>query len=452
LPQGLPNLLLSANNQLFIKELFFLYSSKSITMKKNIPQLVSIIILCLSFMAFANAENDTITMGQGYSNDVYYSMENGIVKVEPRNNWDLAFYTLRWSAGISINDGIGAELYTYPLDDTSGWNTIDVSAIDSWTPLYNSDTIWEDGAFNRKSLGHPDYGWGVYNMVTHDVVGDSIYILKRPNAPLKKLWIERKNSVSNTYYFRYANIDGSDEILEVLDVNPYTDKMFVYYNIANQEVVDREPLMTEWDLVFSRYIGTVFDNDGNPASYLVVGVLNNLETGANKFQDVEENFEDFTAAPMLFERSPIGSDWKSFNMGSFAWEIEDNHAYFVQIQTGDVYKLVFDYFSGTGTGRVGFSKKLISLADVPEASHETRHFSIFPNPAQQTLSLGISATQALDAHLTIYDMLGRQVLDQKLNAGTTLHKIDLQNFNNGVYIVVMQLDGVRHSQRLIVNN
>ncbi len=398
-----------------------------------------------------NTIYDTVTMGPSYSNDVFYSMENGIVKVEPRSNWDIAFYSLRWSAGISINDGMGVELYTYPLGDTSDWNSVEVSAIEEWVPMYNSDTIWEEGAFNRNALGHPDYGWGIYNMVTHDVVGDSIYILKLANGNLKKMWIERKNSTSNTYYFKYANIDGSEEVSEVVSADPFLDKIFIYYSISNQSIIDREPPMDAWDFVFSRYIGTVFDLDGNPSPYPVVGVLNNLETGANKFLDVDEHFEDYFTLPMLFERSPIGSDWKSFNMETFAWEIEDNHAFFVQTQDGDVYKLVFDYFSGMGTGRIGFTKKLISLASIPETENKAELFRINPNPAQQFLNLYLEVKHVHTAQLQIYDMSGRKLFDRALNPENDLHQVDLSRFNNGFYLVKLLADGVQHTQKLIVN-
>ncbi|HQO49445.1 MAG TPA: hypothetical protein PK939_03395 [Bacteroidales bacterium] len=220
-------------------------------MRKILLSLVVAVFIAVASTA-GNPTNDTVAMGAGYANDVYYSLANGIVKSETRSNWELAFYTNRWSAGIQINDGAGVMLYTYPLGDISAWNNIDVSGIEGWTTLVNSDTVWEDGAFNRNSLGHPDYGWGVYNSISHDVLGDSIYIVKLANGSLKKLFIERKNSVTNTYYFKYAEIDGTNEVNQVLEVTPYQDnRLFVYYSLMLGMVVDREPDINSWDLVFS---------------------------------------------------------------------------------------------------------------------------------------------------------------------------------------------------------
>jgi len=70
----------------------------------------------------------------------------------------------------------------------------------------------------RNATGHPDYGWGVYNTVTHNVTGDSIYVIKVGNE-LKKLWIIKKVSINNIYHIRYANLDGSNEQIIELDIN-----------------------------------------------------------------------------------------------------------------------------------------------------------------------------------------------------------------------------------------
>ncbi len=132
----------------------------------------------------------------------------------------------------------------------------------NWKRLSNSDSIWEEGAFNRNSMDHPDYGWGVYNAITHDVVGDSVYIISLANGAKKKLWIKSKNSINNTYVFTYADLDGTNEFTETLDVTPYEDKLFVYYNLSIGSVIDREPAQSSWDLLFSRYSATVYDLDG----------------------------------------------------------------------------------------------------------------------------------------------------------------------------------------------
>ncbi len=57
---------------------------------------------------------DTLVMGSGYANDVYYHFKNKTVKSVPRNNWDIAFKVNIMSASILANTTIGNTLFTYP--------------------------------------------------------------------------------------------------------------------------------------------------------------------------------------------------------------------------------------------------------------------------------------------------------------------------------------------------
>ena len=95
-------------------------------------------------------------MGPSYANDIYYSLENGVVATVSRTNWDIGFHTTVWTASIITNGGAGVNLYTYPNADTTGWNTVDTIGMASWPVLYDSEDNWEDGAFNRNAGGHPD--------------------------------------------------------------------------------------------------------------------------------------------------------------------------------------------------------------------------------------------------------------------------------------------------------
>ncbi len=143
---------------------------------------------------------DSITMGAAYADEVFYSLENGIVKTSPRSSWDIAFSTNPMSSTILTNEGYGVELYAYPNGDYSAWESIDTTGLYQWPVLYNSDTSWYYGAFDRNDLGHPDYGWGVYNMQTHDVMGDSLFIIKTGDGTFQKIFIEKRAAMSNSFY------------------------------------------------------------------------------------------------------------------------------------------------------------------------------------------------------------------------------------------------------------
>ena len=65
--------------------------------------------------------------------------------------------------------------------------TFNSSNISNWQPIHNSDTNWFIGAFDKNSTSMFDMGWGIYNMVTHFVTGDSLYAIKTVNGNWKKL-------------------------------------------------------------------------------------------------------------------------------------------------------------------------------------------------------------------------------------------------------------------------
>lgn len=134
-----------------------------------------------------------VSVGAGYANEVFFSLKNGVVKTTPRNSWDIAFYAKAVSAGIITNSGAGVELFSYPKAANVGWDSFDTTGMISWVPLYNDVSDWEEGAFNRNALGHPDYGWGVYNMVSHNVFGDSLFLIKTVDGLYRKLNIIKEN-------------------------------------------------------------------------------------------------------------------------------------------------------------------------------------------------------------------------------------------------------------------
>ena len=165
---------------------------------------------------------DTVSTGIGYINDVYYSLENEEVKTVERGDWDIAFAVGEATgSGMITNEGNGTVLYFYPNGDTDDWASLDTSGIASWTKYYNHDTTWSIGAFAQTATGDYDpifgtidMGWGHYDMNTHIVKGDSLFVLKLSDGSFKKLWIDRLQN--KHYYFKSADLDGSNEVSDTV--------------------------------------------------------------------------------------------------------------------------------------------------------------------------------------------------------------------------------------------
>ncbi len=367
-------------------------------------------------------------MGPGYANEVFYSFLNGKVAEAPRAGWDIAFHTELWSATILINEGVGVALWNYPNADTNGWATIDTSGILGWKALNNNHTLWDDGAFNRYSTGHPDYGWGVYNMVNHNVIGDSIQIIKTESGTYKKLRIIKKISVANTFIFRFANLDGTDEQTITFDANPYTTKNLVGYSIDNKQVVDFEPAKDSWDLRFTKYMSV---NTGQP--YLVTGVLTNWALESAKAYPVLPGYNDWSILDLSNVRDKIGYDWKTFDMGTFTYLIEDSLIFFVKDIAGNMNNLVFTKFEGSSSGKFVFEKQIVSATGIPTTSKS--NYTIWPNPASNELNINLTGNES---GISIFDIAGRLVFSQILDKVSGNTSISLVELKAGVYFLKIQ--------------
>lgn len=346
---------------------------------------------------------DSVQMGPSYANDIYYSFEDGVVASVSRTNWDIGFHTSVWSASIITNGGAGVNLYTYPNADTAGWATVDTTGMTGWTVMYDNEDSWEEGAFTRNAAGHPDYGWGKYNPISHDVVGDSIYIISTLGGTYKKIWIVRKNSSNNKYFLRQANLDGSDDHTVELEINPYQNVNFIYYNLSTDSFVEREPDTATWDLQFTKYIA--IQPNGDP--YPVVGVLNNFEVYANEFYPVGPDFTDYASMPFDSTKSPVGWEWKTFDMGTFSWTVADSTAFFVHTRKDDVYKLVFTKFEGSSTGNIVFTKEPMASGIFDQADLNTA--SVYPNPVKDQFTMDFGVQVNGRAIISVFDMTGRMV-------------------------------------------
>ena len=97
-------------------------------MKRNLLSIASGIFLM--FIGATGAAQipmlpQTVSMGAGYANEVYYHFSTGNTTTAARNTWDISFRTMIMSSSILINDGSSTVLWSYPYADTSGWATLD---------------------------------------------------------------------------------------------------------------------------------------------------------------------------------------------------------------------------------------------------------------------------------------------------------------------------------------
>jgi hypothetical protein len=331
-------------------------------------------ILVLGFISCNNSEDednmpdfskdsllvDSLTLGTDYVNDIYYNLKQGEVAEVPRNNWDIGFKTNVRSSSVIINSTSGINLWEYPIQDTTKWSTLDTTGMkNSWTSLVNSDTTWSFSAFEKNMKGHPDYGWGEYNSLTHDVNGNSIFVIQLQDGSYKKIIITKREASTNTYHFKYANLNGSSSVTRSVNCGNYAKKNFVYYSLSSDKVVDREPESDKWDLLLTRYTAMISMGGPSLVPYPVVGFLQNEGVTVAKMSgDTASN--DYSNASFKTAANTIGYNWKKqVSQTSSDYTIVPNQYFFVQTKDKSKVKVLFKKFESTPKSKVVFERKIL---------------------------------------------------------------------------------------------
>src|SRR5262245_35166114 len=125
----------------------------------------------------------TVTIGAGYADQVWFSLVNGVQQTRPAAEWDLAFEITGFTAAILANTQKGGLMVYRSPFSVPEWNAIDTAGMAGWPVLQNADTSWSRGAFNQTNTADEfDLGWGVYNSITHVVTGDSVHVMHLANG------------------------------------------------------------------------------------------------------------------------------------------------------------------------------------------------------------------------------------------------------------------------------
>lgn len=415
-------------------------------MKRLLPILLGVFGTCF---AYGQSIIDSVSLGQGYAHQSYYSLSDGEISNVDNTNWDIAFDMSGFGSTLRRNGSQGVEVYVYPNQDSSAFATqLDTSGISGWRQLYDSDTSWANGAFSSTAnSGDPfDLGWGLYNPTTHHVNGDSLFLVKLANGTWKQLHLIKL--ASSEYTFRHANLDGSNPVNSSISKGDYTARNFVYYSLGTDQVIDREPANDTWDLVFTGYVSEVFPGTW----YGVTGVLQNAGVTAAEAHPVSSpgTYVDYTSHSFQSEINTLGYDWKTFDLITYTYLIEDSLAYFVEDVDGNIWRVIFTGFSGSTSGNFYLEKELITTVNIGEEA-VAKAFALYPNPvATEEVTLAFELTEE-KANLKIIDLNGTVIQSQELvGRGFQQQRISLNGIAKGIYIVSLSNDNSEIYRKLIV--
>lgn len=399
-------------------------------MFKKISSIIASI--AVSTLTYSQVVSDSVTLGAGYSDQVFYQLSTGNKTTASSTDWDLQFFSSLFSASIRVNSGFDVELYQAASTDTSNFltTTIDTSSL---TILRGGYETWETDAFTSQATGHPNYGWGKYQGLGN-LVGFKVYAIKLSSGVFKKIWI-KEFKTSGTLTFTVADLNGANAFTKTLNRTAYNTKRHFYYDIENDSIYDSEPGKTNWELVFRKY-----NDQAGPQYYNVTGALSNEDLAIAQVNNTEISTAKVNWNNHTYDSSinVIGYDWKSFNMSTFSWDITDSLSFIMKDYTGDVYQLVFTGTSGSSSGKMYFTKEKFSLVSVEENS-PVANIGVFPNPTTGQLNINFELNNTENpAEIRMIDMSGRvvkNIVSGFNTAGFTQMRTDISELNNGVYLL-----------------
>jgi hypothetical protein len=307
-------------------------------------------VLLLSFLFVACEKSDKaivlppkgdgtaiqVNMGEEYDEHYYVSLENqSIVHSAKSSDWQLAFTCLPDDHSVYMNGGIG--INAYPTGK-SGYDQVGFN---------DTVGIGDHWRFDP-SCGGPDS-----SVLGQWQKGNQVFIIRmgKTSNNFKKL------KISSADLFQYT--------IEVGDLNSTqptkrtiiktTDVNFVYFSLNTlEEVVGVEPLKTTYDLHFTTYNYSFYDQ--TPVlQYTVVGcLLNPLATSAYKDSVLGyDHFNKSNIQALSFSSlwDAIGYDWKKIDWasGSTDFVIDKRYTFIIRTQSNRYFKLRFlDFYGATG--------------------------------------------------------------------------------------------------------
>lgn len=403
-------------------------------------------------MSASDLVEDQVSLGTSGASQVWYSLEDGEQGQALLNEWHLSFATTARSSELFFNDAAGYVLSVYPgsIDD---WNALDTAGYYQWTVLHNDYLSWTSGAFSYAADPNNgfDFGWGLYDLNTHNLSGNRIFVVKA-GTTFKKLKVDHLLSRTGDFKITVANLDGTEENVIEFNKSAGANKLFGYINILTGEVFNREPDAADWDLLFTKYYDNVTD-----IRYLVTGILQNDGVTVAKATPVEdpENFTDTTGLTFKTEINSIGYTWKTFDLGTFSYKIEDSTVYFVKSKSGKYWRVIMTGYASANTVQ-SFKKEQLNVATgiVDRKNQINVSLSVYPNPAsngQFTIAYDVQKNVS-KLNLDIIDLAGRTVYSQQLapNAGFRTQNISVPQLSSGMYLVRVSQNGDGATQKILI--
>jgi hypothetical protein len=283
------------------------------------------------------AQINRVDMGEDYGEQIFFDFETGLsVKTSKVNSWDLAFESSPTGYHVFMNGG--KNIFVYNTQSTNASSIQEVNALlvdeaawrfDAPCGLPDSTGVgdWRDGAGNSKK---------------------EVFIVKLMDGSYRKIVIDAVTDSS--YVLSYGDINSTS--LSTIIIPKYSIYNYSYFSFDNGgTLVNPEPPKETWDIVFTRYRYIYYDLNNFP--YLVSGVLLNpyqtYGTADSSTSFTAITYSSAAANEYTNQRDVIGFDWKTFDFGTYRYNVKQNKCYVIKTRKKQYWKIHFlDFYSSAG--------------------------------------------------------------------------------------------------------
>lgn len=91
--------------------------------------------------------------------------------------------------------------------------------------------------------------------------------------------------------------------------------------------------------------------------------------------------------------------------------------------------------NGTYTLTQGFQQPNYLITAVPKYVNPKFEVTLYPNPTADNVKLTLKGNDNFDLLVSVYDAIGRELLNTKVDAGTGEKEIEMSSYRAGIYFV-----------------
>jgi len=280
------------------------------------------------------ANFEKLDIGDAYEYHLFYSFQNGLIKTDSFEIWDLCFTQDLDAFEIWLNGGKGNLIYKTTSTDFSE------------TPANIPNAFWK---YDEPTWIKNKSAYGLIH--TEDL--DFIWLLKT-NQHTYKFKILSIND-ENNILIQIGRLNDSEGTIHQLTRNSSTNYLYLS---AKNGLVNVEPPKENWDVLFTRYRHIFYgvNPDGSDLPYYVNGVLLNpyqtlgaADTLTPRVFDDLELEEALEAYELTSQRDIIGYHWKEVNINNAEYTVLPERVYLVKDQESRLWKIHFvNFYSNNG--------------------------------------------------------------------------------------------------------